>query len=55
MTITSTLEDLVLGEGEAMCFAQVDELNLPHAFQGHLFTTVSAQALQTYLATHTNS
>ena len=55
MTTTATLDDLVLGEGESMTFAQVDELDVPNGFQGHFFTTVSAQALQTYLATQTKS
>jgi hypothetical protein len=52
MTTTATLEDLVLGEGETMHFAKVSELNPPQPYLGHPFTTVSGQALQTYLATN---
>lgn len=49
MTTTATLDDLVLGEGEAMHYAAVAELDPPQPYQGHPFTHFTAQALQTYL------
>jgi 8-oxo-dGTP diphosphatase len=52
MTTTATLDELVLGEGEAMHYARVAELDPPHPYLGHPFTILSAQALQTYLASH---
>jgi 8-oxo-dGTP pyrophosphatase MutT (NUDIX family) len=55
ITTNATLDDLVLGEGEAMHYIKIAELNPPQPYLGHPFTTFSAQALQTYLATHTNS
>lgn len=55
ITTTATLDDLVLGEGEAMHYAQIAELDPMQSYQGHPFTTLSAQALQIYLETHTNS
>jgi ADP-ribose pyrophosphatase YjhB (NUDIX family) len=51
ITTTATLDDLVLGEGEAMHYARIDELNPPQPYQGHPFTSFTSQALQTYLAT----
>jgi 8-oxo-dGTP diphosphatase len=53
MTTTAALDDLVLGEGEAMIYAKAAELDPPQPYLGHPFTTLSALALQTYLA-HTN-
>ncbi len=55
ITTDATLDDLVLGEGEAMLYAKVAGLNPWQTYQGHPFTTFSAQALQTYLTTHANS
>jgi 8-oxo-dGTP diphosphatase len=49
MTTTATLDDLVLGEGEAMHYAAVGELDPPQPYQGHPFTHFTAQALQAYL------
>jgi ADP-ribose pyrophosphatase YjhB (NUDIX family) len=54
MTTTATLDDLVLGEGEAMHYAQIAEINPLLPYRGHPFTTLSAQALQAYLALHNN-
>jgi 8-oxo-dGTP diphosphatase len=54
VTTDATVDDLVLGEGEAMHFARIDELDIPHPYHGHPFTSISAQALQTYLQTQAN-
>lgn len=47
---TATIDDLVLGEGDAMHYAKIADLNPPQPYQGHPFTPLSCQALQTYLA-----
>jgi 8-oxo-dGTP pyrophosphatase MutT (NUDIX family) len=52
MTTTATLDEFVLGEGEAMRYALAGELNLPQPYQGYPFTTFTIAALQTYLAQH---
>ena len=49
VTTDATLDDLVLGEGEAMHYAPIADLNLPHAYLGHPFAALTARALQTYL------
>jgi 8-oxo-dGTP pyrophosphatase MutT (NUDIX family) len=54
VTTHVTVDDLVLGEGEAMHFARIGDLHLPTPYLGHPFTSISAQALQTYLQTRTN-
>jgi 8-oxo-dGTP diphosphatase len=55
LTTRATLEDLVLGEGEAMHYASIRDLNPPNFYQGHPFTDLTVRALQAYLqarATH---
>lgn len=49
ITTTATLDDLVLGEGEAMHYAKIAELNPPQPYQGRPFTLLSGLAIQTYL------
>ena len=51
MSTTVTPDDLVLGEGEAMHYANAVDLHPPQPYQGYPFTPLTAQALQTYLAT----
>jgi 8-oxo-dGTP pyrophosphatase MutT (NUDIX family) len=55
ITTHATLDDLVLGEGEAMHYAKISDLNPPLPYLGHPFTTLSAVALETYLATVHNA
>jgi len=55
VTTTATVDDLVLGEGEAMHYVKVAELNPSQPYQGYPFTSFTVQALQVYLATHTHS
>jgi 8-oxo-dGTP diphosphatase len=50
MNTIATLDDLVLGEGEAMHYAKVSDINPPLPYQGHPFTSFTARALQHYLA-----
>jgi hypothetical protein len=54
MTTTATVDELVLGEGEAMHYIKLADLNPPQPYQGHPFTTFAAQAIQGYLATLSN-
>lgn len=51
MTTDATLEDLVLGEGKAMHYAKVDEIDPSQPYLGHPFTTLTSEALRTYLDT----
>ena len=55
MTTTAMLDDLVLGEGEAMHYAKIAELNPPQPYQGHPFTSLSGLAIQRYLTERTTS
>jgi 8-oxo-dGTP diphosphatase len=55
LTTTATPDDLVLGEGEAMRYIQMAELNPSQSYLGHPFTSFTAKALQSYLAMHTRS
>ena len=55
MTTTATLDDLVLGEGEAMHYAKITELDPPQPYQGHPFTSLSGTAIQTYLTERTTT
>jgi 8-oxo-dGTP pyrophosphatase MutT (NUDIX family) len=50
MVTNATLDDFVLGEGKAMHYARMADLNPPQPYQGYPFTTLSADALRTYLA-----
>jgi 8-oxo-dGTP pyrophosphatase MutT (NUDIX family) len=52
MTTTATVDDLVLGEGEAMHYIRPDELDPPMPYEGRPFTDLAAKALQTYLSEH---
>jgi 8-oxo-dGTP diphosphatase len=49
ITTEATLEDFVLGEGEAMHYAKIAEIDPSQPYQGHAFTAVSAQILQAFL------
>jgi 8-oxo-dGTP diphosphatase len=50
VTTEATLDDLVLGEGKAMHYANASELDPPQPYRGHDFTTYSGQVLRDYLA-----
>jgi ADP-ribose pyrophosphatase YjhB (NUDIX family) len=55
MTTTATLDDLVLGEGEAMRYVQIADLHPPQPYLGHPFTAATVQALQIYLESYATS
>jgi 8-oxo-dGTP diphosphatase len=54
MITAATPDDLVLGEGKAMHYANVAELDPPQPYDGHPFTPFTSEALRAYLATHPN-
>jgi 8-oxo-dGTP diphosphatase len=54
LTTHATLDDLVLGEGEAMHYAAIRELDPPNFYQGHPFTELTTRALQLYLKSRIN-
>jgi ADP-ribose pyrophosphatase YjhB (NUDIX family) len=50
MTTNATLDDFVLGEGKAMHYAKITEINPPQPYRGYPFTSLTTEALRTYLA-----
>lgn len=50
----TTLDDLVLGEGEAMHYANIADIDPSQPYKDHAFTTISAQILHAFLATREN-
>lgn len=55
LTTHATLDDLVLGEGEAMHYARVAEINPSEPYQGHPFTPLTARVLRAYLEMRTGN
>ncbi|MCC6454102.1 MAG: NUDIX domain-containing protein [Caldilineaceae bacterium] len=54
LTTHATLDDLVLGEGQAMYYADLTEIDPSQPYRGHPFTPLTATALRTYLAKRHN-
>ena len=50
----ATLDNLVLGEGKAMHFANALDLDPPQPYRGHYFTAYSSRVLRDYLSTQMN-
>jgi hypothetical protein len=55
LTTSARVEDLVLGEGQAMHYASIADVNPSQPYRGYPFTPLTARALRTYLETRVGS